>query len=85
MSYVIKFRELQNRALNTGLTLDVKSIDEIAKMIEEYVNSLPDKLKYTSAISIGGKKYRRIDYPRLFREDPEFRQIFLQMLIAGKR
>jgi hypothetical protein len=85
MSYVIKFRELQQEASKVGITLDVNSIEEIAKKIEEYVNSLPEPLRNLNAISIGGKKIKRIDYPRLFREDPEFRQIFLQMLTAGKR
>jgi hypothetical protein len=85
MSYVIKFRELQQEVNKIGITLDVSSIEEIAKKIEEYVNSLPESLRNLSTISIGGKIYTRADYPKLFREDPEFRQIFLQMLTAGKQ
>ncbi|MEM3414863.1 MAG: hypothetical protein QW575_04770 [Thermoproteota archaeon] len=85
MSYVIKFRELQEEAMKTGLTLDTNSIEEMAKKIEQYVCSLPEPLRNYSVISIGGRRVKRVDYPRLFREDPEFRQIFLQMLTAGKR
>jgi hypothetical protein len=85
MSYVIKFRELQKEAMKTGLTLDTNSIEEMAKKLEEYVNSLPENLRNLGTISIGGRRVKRADYPKLFREDPEFRQIFLQMLVAGKR
>jgi hypothetical protein len=83
MSYVIKFRELQQEASKVGVMLDIDRIDEIAKKIEEYVNSLPENLRNCSTISVGGKVIKRTDYPRLFRENPEFRQIFLQMLTAG--
>jgi hypothetical protein len=85
MSYVIKFRELQQEASKVGVTLDINSIEEIAKKIEEYVNSLPESLRNCSTISISGKIIKRTDYAKLFREDPEFRQIFLQMLTVGKK
>jgi hypothetical protein len=85
MSYVIKFRELQKEAMKIGLTLDSGSIEEMAKKIEEYVNSLPENLRNKYAISLGGRRYRRADYPMLFRTNPEFRQIFLQMLVVGKK
>jgi len=85
MSYIIKFRELQKEAMKTGLTLDANSIEEMAKKIEEYVNSLPESLRNKYVISLGGRRYRRVDYPMLFRTNPEFRQIFLQMLVVGKK
>jgi len=82
MSYVIKFRELQKEASKVGLTLDANSIEDIAKKIEEYVNSLPENLRNCSTISIGGRRVKRTEYPILFRTSPEFRQIFMQMLKA---
>jgi len=85
MSYVVKFRELQKEAMKVGLTLDANSIEEMAKKIEEYVNSLPENLRNCSTISVGGRRVKRIEYPMLFRESPEFRQIFMQMLKAKIR
>jgi len=82
MSYVIKFRELQKEAMKVGLTLSDNDVEEMAKKIEEYVNSLPEPLKRLGTISFGGRVYARVDYPMLFRTSPEFRQIFLQMLKA---
>jgi hypothetical protein len=78
------YRELQ--AMARAQSLSPEFIEAFAKKLEEYVQTLPENLRNCARINKEtGKVYYRKDYPKLWREDPEFRRMFLETLLGGSK
>jgi len=62
------------------------SLESFLRVVEDYVNSLPENLKESYFGVMAGpyrKAVKRKDLPRVLREDPEFRERFIRFL-AGE-
>jgi hypothetical protein len=62
------------------------SLESFLRVVEDYVNSLPESLK-ESYLGVMAGPYRKVvkrkDLPKVLREDPEFRERFIRFL-AGE-
>jgi hypothetical protein len=78
------YRELQ--AMARVYSLSPEFMEAFAEKLEEYVNALPENLRNCARVNKQtGKVYYRKDYPKLWREDPEFRRIFLETLLGESK
>jgi len=68
------------KTLAKKATLTNDTIAQIAKYLEEYVNSLPPELQDVKIATFSGRVYSRRDLPILFIKDPEIQKIWLEKL-----
>jgi len=71
---------MQAKQLAKKVSLDNDTITQIAKYLEQYVNSLPPELQNVAIGRFNGKIYTRKDLPILFMKDPETQKIWLEKL-----
>jgi len=71
-----EFVDLASKYAKGALSLGPEAL---AEKYEEYLQSLPEPARNGSIIIMGEKRHviKRRDVPRLLREDPEFRKLFL--------
>jgi len=68
------------KQLAKKVSLDADTIAQIAKYLEEYVNSLPPQLQNVAIATFNGRVYTRKDLPVLFMKDKTIQQIWLEKL-----
>jgi hypothetical protein len=68
------------KMLAKKVSLDNDTIAQIAKYLEQYVNSLPPELQNVAIARFNGKVYTRKDLPVLFLKDPEIQKTWLEKL-----
>lgn len=71
---------MRAKQLAKKVSLDTNTIAQIAKYLEDYVNSLPPQLQNVAIAQLNGKVYTRKDLPILFMKDKAIQQIWLEIL-----
>ncbi|MEM3895582.1 hypothetical protein [Thermofilum sp.] len=71
---------MRAKQLAKKASFDTDTIAQIAKYLEDYVNSLPPQLQNVAIAQFNGKVYTRKDLPILFMKDKTIQQIWLEKL-----
>jgi len=70
----------QAKMLAKKVSLDTDTIAQIAKYLEQYVNSMTPEQQQVVIARFGNKVYTRKDLPILFVKDPEIQKTWLEKL-----
>lgn len=70
----------QAQMLARKVSLDTDTIAQIAKYLEQYVNSMTPEQQQVVIARFNGKVYTRKDLPILFMKDPEIQKTWLMKL-----
>jgi hypothetical protein len=80
MSINIEAYRYAKKLAKNMLSLSQDNIELIANLLEKYIYSLPPNKQEIVITTFNKKPIPRKEIPKLFREDPEFRQHILEIL-----